>query len=378
MAGSYLCEGPHASHIKRVPFEPEPRPYCSAILSPSRATIMAQSAEAHFTVVSVAGPLLVGYLLSWGLYGVICVQVYLYYLSFPRDRLHTKSLVYFVFLLETVQSILVAHDAFEAFAIGFGDVDALTTTHYAWLTMPIMGGIVACIVQIFYAYRIHVLSKSKIIPTIVIFLAIFQCIGAVMGGVVARGKNMLKLTSKVELVGDGMWGAGSAACDIIIAMSMSYYLLFSRRETGVKSTQAILTKILRLVIGTGTLTATITIINLGLFNSAHRIGPIFLTPGVMLSKLYSNSMMVLFNSRIEIPDGRSNAETTGISLPSRLFRTHPPDETVQEGSTQDSRTDPDAATLRPWYDRPKAQHETVPLHEDVETGDSKKKSVGIV
>ncbi len=107
----------------------------------------------------------------------------LYYLAFPNDRKFTKYLVYGVYIVEFVQTILVTHDTFSVFGYGFGDMDALTAMNFNWFTVPIMSAVgtykifysfstsyqntVACVGQDFYAFRIFILSKSQIVPIFV-------------------------------------------------------------------------------------------------------------------------------------------------------------------------------------------------------------------
>ncbi|KAF8996709.1 hypothetical protein BDQ17DRAFT_1172193, partial [Cyathus striatus] len=106
---------------------------------------------------------LFAYMANWMLYGVLCVQVYLYYLAFPKDPLHNKIMVYIVFILETIQSAMIGRDVYVTFAKGFGNPDAINNIHLEWFTLPFLGSIVAGMVQILYAYRIHILSKSWIV-----------------------------------------------------------------------------------------------------------------------------------------------------------------------------------------------------------------------
>ncbi|KAJ6503137.1 hypothetical protein DFH09DRAFT_1201808, partial [Mycena vulgaris] len=84
---------------------------------------------------------LIGTLLNWGLFGTLSVQVYLYYQAFPNDRLATKCLVYIVFTIDVVQTILITHDAFATFEYGFGDFSAVTKLRLDWVTIPIIGGL---------------------------------------------------------------------------------------------------------------------------------------------------------------------------------------------------------------------------------------------
>ncbi|TFK39302.1 hypothetical protein BDQ12DRAFT_587558, partial [Crucibulum laeve] len=243
---------------------------------------------------------LVGYLLNWGLYGVLSVQVCIYYAAFPDDKTGTKSLVYGTYILETIQTVLVTHDAFHALVIGFGNLDCLTRTNFTWLTAGVMAGLIACIVQIFYAYRIYVFSKSKIMAAFITLMALTQCsAGIVAGSLAAVVSNWTMLTFKSVRIASGIWTAVSAACDVVIAICMSYQasIFLSRRKSILKSTQTLLTRIIKLVIGTGIFTALVAILSLVLFEATHLRGALFSTPGLILAKFYSNSMMVILNSR---------------------------------------------------------------------------------
>ncbi|KAJ7640557.1 hypothetical protein B0H17DRAFT_906318, partial [Mycena rosella] len=92
----------------------------------------------------------------------------LYYQAFPNDRLSTKSLVYFVYAIELVDTILMTHAAFTTFEYGFGDFAALTNTDFNWLSVPIMGAILSFIGQPFYAYRVHLISKSWLVIELIL------------------------------------------------------------------------------------------------------------------------------------------------------------------------------------------------------------------
>ena len=43
---------------------------------------------------------------------LIILPVVLYYMAFPRDRIYSKSLVYAVYILETIQTLLLLHDGY--------------------------------------------------------------------------------------------------------------------------------------------------------------------------------------------------------------------------------------------------------------------------
>lgn len=68
----------------------------------------------------------------------------LYALAFPNDKSFTKALVGIVFILESLQAILIVRDMFESFARGFGNPNAITGLHLSGLSAPIIGGTGAC------------------------------------------------------------------------------------------------------------------------------------------------------------------------------------------------------------------------------------------
>ncbi|TFK33943.1 hypothetical protein BDQ12DRAFT_765588 [Crucibulum laeve] len=253
---------------------------------------------------------IIGYLLNWGLFGVNSVQVSpsytvadLYYLAFPNDKTLTKSVVYSVYCLEVFQSIVIARDSFVTFASGFGDPGAVT---------------VACIVQLFYAFRIRVLSTSKVLPLIIVTLALTQCGAGISAAVIIH--NMVDLTKRANttlFIAQGLRLGATAVCDITIALSMLFLLTRggdTKDGERLKSTEAMVVRILKLSIATGTLTALFAVLDLSLYFGLQKSGGYFLIPCISLGKLYSNSMMVMLNNRIQIIGGRNTIDTSIIDV----------------------------------------------------------------
>lgn len=64
-----------------------------------------------------------------------------YYLSFPKDPIYMKLLVYGSLALEIIQTILVTRDTYATFTTGYGNFFTLNELHFLWLTLPIFGGV---------------------------------------------------------------------------------------------------------------------------------------------------------------------------------------------------------------------------------------------
>ncbi|KAJ7029435.1 hypothetical protein C8F04DRAFT_40181 [Mycena alexandri] len=265
----------------------------------------------------LAGPVLIGHLLHWGLFGTLSLQIYLYYQAFPNDRASTKGLVYTVYAIELVQTIIMARDSFAIFAHGFGDLGALASVHLEWFAVCVLGGIVGLIGQSFYAYRVYVLSGSWSIPAVILLVSLTSAVGAILTGVFsAAGSNVSNLQSRTNTIVSGLWLGGSGLADIIIATSLTYCLLKGGKGVP-QHTHELVVKLVRLIIETGALTAAVAVVNLTLFVSFPG-KPYFITCSAVLPTLYANTILVILNARMQIVGGRGYVSGTQVLSPSFL------------------------------------------------------------
>jgi len=120
-----------------------------------------------------------------------CVD--LYYSAFPNDPKKFKFLVYFVYLLETAQTIIFTHDAFERFVYGFANPDGISKINLIWFSSPFVDGlgefippttecsthfdynVVALLVQLQFAYRIRLLSPKSRFVLVLILTVSLRC-----------------------------------------------------------------------------------------------------------------------------------------------------------------------------------------------------------
>lgn len=104
---------------------------------------------------------MVGSFFNWGLQGLLFLQLYLYYVLFPDDTLPLKLFVYLTFLAELLQTIFQSAGVYAQLIIvylppGDATLDLLT------YGMPIMSVIISVAVQLFYAWRIHIISGKRL------------------------------------------------------------------------------------------------------------------------------------------------------------------------------------------------------------------------
>ncbi|KIJ37123.1 hypothetical protein M422DRAFT_178467, partial [Sphaerobolus stellatus SS14] len=103
---------------------------------------------------------LIGLVLNWGLLGILSMQVFFYYLCFPKDSKYNKTLVYSLFCLEIAQTIILTKDSWDWFINAWADPVRVGEYGIEWLNLPIMDGVIAGTVQLFFAWRIWILGRS--------------------------------------------------------------------------------------------------------------------------------------------------------------------------------------------------------------------------
>ncbi|KAK7436210.1 hypothetical protein VKT23_019287 [Stygiomarasmius scandens] len=301
---------------------------------------------------ATTGPQLFGFLFNYGLLGALVVQTYHYHLEYPEDRKLLKTIVYTLLFLEVVQSILMSYDAYKIFGEGYGDWEALDINHTDWFTVCILGSIVAGIVQFFYAHRLWLFSKSIIAGGIVSILALTQIIAGIAQGIFGKIVGNFSELQKRSPIALGIWIGSSALCDIIIAVTMVYYL--KKCHSAFSNTNAMIKKLVQYSVETGLVTAIIATVLIILFlaSPGHDF---FETPAKFLAKLYSNNLLVLLNSRTRLQNKNGTANYV-----SEILNEFQLDTAIQSGGNVNSQTEDTSyhIALRP---------NTIHVHKETET-----------
>ncbi|EPS94418.1 hypothetical protein FOMPIDRAFT_1055081 [Fomitopsis schrenkii] len=209
----------------------------------------------------IVGPQLIGALFNWGLLGVLSVQAYFYHVYFPRDRLAFKLMVYCVVIAEWVHTGLITSGVLTIYCYNFGNPQSPIEMHNSWFAVPIMCSAVSVITQCFFAWRIYMFSKSRWLAGGVVILSVIQGTFGIAAGI------MMEPLHVAEDIAHGaiwpmilVWISGAAAVDIIIATIMTF--LLSKSRTGIPLTDALVNRMIQLIVETGMLTATCAIVML--------------------------------------------------------------------------------------------------------------------
>lgn len=263
------------------------------------------------SLVELTGPMLLGHFFNWGLYGALSVQVYIYYFAFPKDRQWTKCFVLFIYAIELLQTFLATRDAFRTFASHWGDKTDLDHLGLLWLSVPVMGSIISCTAHLFFGWRVYAMSGKAWITGIILTLTLVQGGAGIWTAVIGHEYGLFSDVQKLMFKPILVMLGGSTLCDVIIAGSMLYYL--KKSTSGYNPYSAPLYKFVRMVVQSGALCATISVLYIVLF-CVYRDNNIHMAPALALSKLYSNCLLAILNSRTRYTTGNGDVGFTSTNL----------------------------------------------------------------
>ncbi|KAJ6489732.1 hypothetical protein C8R45DRAFT_1138365 [Mycena sanguinolenta] len=283
---------------------------------------MAPSIIPGVDIVRLTGPLILGYMWSYCLYGVLVIQTYMYTERFPNDRRGLKILgilpfnflcnliqmfhliVWVMFFFETLFTVLMTIAAWTMFGSGWGDRNAILQFNWTWGVLPLLSGIHSGLAQGFYIWRIWRLTQQLWLP-IPIGLCVFTQLFGLYWFAIKFNIAHWRIASLPPLsAAVTVWMIGSVACDVLITLALTGILWRHKRQTKYAETSGILNRLIRMSIETGALTSVTAIVEISLWLSWERFYYHFV-PFLILGKLYSNVLMATLNCRNPIFHGRN-------------------------------------------------------------------------
>ncbi|KAJ8495368.1 hypothetical protein ONZ45_g12900 [Pleurotus djamor] len=223
------------------------------------------------------GPMLIGVFLNTILYGVLVVQIL------------------YLFLVETLNTGFDIGIIYEPLVLRFGTINAVANIPVMLMSDPIVMVMISVPIQCFVGWRIYVISKSKLIIGIIGFFAFSSLAGAYSAAIGTSVTKSLTYQSLPRMSPAIItWLVSSATADIVITVSLVFHLY--KRKTGVRSTDDIVNRIIRLTIQTGMVTALFAALDVIFFLALPSSSMNFLWD-FPLSKLYTNSLLSTLNAR---------------------------------------------------------------------------------
>ncbi|KAF8736605.1 hypothetical protein AX14_014260 [Amanita brunnescens Koide BX004] len=257
----------------------------------------------------------IGNLVNWFLWGVLTVQLYLYYVAFPHDKTMHKVIVWVIYFLESVHSIGLAA-GLSIMMVNMNSNAIIITI----ILLIIVGALVTMIAQCLYAYRIRAITDMTVIPAGIATLAILQ-LGAAIAALVVMPVFPIYI-----------WIGSTMINDTVIAVIMVRALANSgalSQQTAWRTSQLI-----RLIVETGVATAVVNLLSVIFVATMGSIGDVYSAPLIIISKVYANSIMVLLNNRMTIVGSRNAVPRPGKTIDiSRTSEYNPYNYSTLQGAT---------------------------------------------
>ncbi|TCD63023.1 hypothetical protein EIP91_006086 [Steccherinum ochraceum] len=251
------------------------------------------------------GPVLLAHLLNYWLFGILTVQVYLYYIAFPKDRITLKIFTFVAFVVELAQIVIASYDAYRMLANGWGNQAALDDVGLYWVGLPLMTAISGLVWQMFYTWRIHILSESLVLGLPIVLLSVSQLILGMYASLKVHAIHFIpQLRPSIVTTLTEAWLALAIACNCLITCLMFYHLLKAKNVSQSKRTTAFLSRMIMYTVETGAATMALYLLVLILFKQSKT--ELYVIPLMMTSKVYSNSLLMMLNARINIEGGRNS------------------------------------------------------------------------
>jgi len=236
--------------------------------------------------------------------GVTIAQMCAYYRNYPQDRLFMKALVGFCVLLNVAQLSTISYTCY------FWLIVTRTVPNSVYLyalkeslvVLPAyLTYFLATVVQCFYAMRVWFVSGGNIWLTLsLVALSIMQLAGgyALVSYMVSKN-TLLVVYSEFNHVSGGVELAASILCDLLITLSLVYYLRKSRAEVFSRTRHAI-DQLVIYSVNIGLLANIAVIANLITWLAAPESDFTWAVFHFSLGKVYVNSMLVSLNARNRI------------------------------------------------------------------------------
>ncbi|EKM82090.1 hypothetical protein AGABI1DRAFT_105442, partial [Agaricus bisporus var. burnettii JB137-S8] len=220
-------------------------------------------------VVNSHGPMLIGTVFNLLLFGVMIAQVYFYFTSYARDRLFLKLFVLALFAVDATNSVFNVVFIYVCLVLHFGDADYLKVTNWQFATGdgasfergrillnytrggnvgPTLTAVIALMVQLFFTWRVYVLTRNRLLVVIVGLLALASAVcGCLTTWEVIAIPQFARFQNFRGIV--IVWLAAAACADIMITIILVWHL--QKHKTGFRGSDMVVDRIIRLTVQTG-------------------------------------------------------------------------------------------------------------------------------
>jgi len=222
-----------------------------------------------------------------------------FFTTFVAEGIAIKGLVVVLYVLDLTQTFVTTSFSWNLLVAGWGSPAALASIPWSGSVHVILTGLIAAIVQIFFAWRIWVLNRRAVFATItslvIVLVALMQFSSALANAITVLSiKDLSKVPDVTKSV--EVWLIGSFVADILIVLAMIRVLAQARSVSDSNEHSAFIKHLMIRSIETGAITAFVAGVDLVLFLKSENTY-LHLCPSLVLGKLYTLVAVVNLNTR---------------------------------------------------------------------------------
>ncbi|KAF8843433.1 hypothetical protein BDN67DRAFT_160151 [Paxillus ammoniavirescens] len=244
------------------------------------------------------GSVLAGVFISLVFYGIAILQTFIYYERYPKDKVILKSLVAFVFVLDTLHTFFISVGVWQCFVLHFGDDTFLLYIHPRPLLIAVVvTSAISSSVQCFFIYRIWSLARNRFkwaFPVVLIPFVVAQLVLGAFYTVTLMNASAAKISGPLPMrIGNGLDGLATAV-DITITIALCALLIMGR--TGFEGTDRMIRRLIFISVNTGLSSALFAFLSV-ILQVIYPNDLIFTAFYYPLGTVYCNTLLASLNAR---------------------------------------------------------------------------------
>jgi len=133
------------------------------------------------TIDNTLGAVFLGNLTAAILYGVTCVQTFIYFQTYPKDAVSLKATVFFLWICDSVHLALITHGVYFYAVTNFANPAPLQVPTVSIMVSMAMTAISDVTIKYIFAHRVWKLSGGNVPLAISIALTSLLAFGSTLG-----------------------------------------------------------------------------------------------------------------------------------------------------------------------------------------------------
>ncbi|KAH9829458.1 uncharacterized protein C8Q71DRAFT_405159 [Rhodofomes roseus] len=265
------------------------------------------------------GCVFIGILLELILYGFSLAQTQYYFHEYPCDRLYIQILVAFLWLLDTARTCCDLQFLWDYLVTNHANLGGMSRFTNTFIAEFFLASCVVLIVQLYFIYSVWRFMAYKWhrfpLTITMVSLALLSFSGGVVSVYDFTVNSDLGASLDRAEVPASIQTVTAFVTDVYIAAALS--IILHGKRTGFSGTDSLITKLVAFAIHRGIITALMQLLHFATYIGTLNDGPnklfwaLFHFPG---SKIYTNSLLAVFNIRNWLRDGPAQAMVEEIEL----------------------------------------------------------------